>query len=506
MRLRIVTAGIGTPWESALVQACQDGSVRAVVIQRCYDIADLLAVAAAGRAELALVAASMRWLDRESVARLASAGMAIVGVAPAGDEDAERRLRQLGIGHVAQSTARPGTLMELARAALTGRPPKPFGTSADDRAGRPDQPAGAGLPGGVRRTAPPPHQADGGTSSSHAVSVPEGTSPVAAQPALPHSAADERTDAAATDPTERRSALVVVWGPKGAPGRTTVAVNLAFEALPFAGDTLLVDADTYGGSISQTLGFLEEHPGIAWAARLASRGELDAPKLLRATRRAGPAGPHVLPGLPRPDLWTEVRPGTWDSLIGLFRLCFQLTIVDVGFCLEEEEELLYDQVRFRRNAVTRLALQRADQVVAVARADPVGLHDFVRGYQQLCGLGVDPSRIRVVVNQVRGGLFGRDAPTQIRTALGRYLGLEPSIFIPYDRAALDAALMMGKALREVRPGTAPQQAIAELAASVVGAPQAAPRRRRLRGRAGRRRTLVWNGRPTGPTMTSRNPG
>jgi MinD-like ATPase involved in chromosome partitioning or flagellar assembly len=506
MRLRIVTAGIGTPWESALVQACQDGSVRAVVIQRCYDVGDLLAVAAAGKAELALVAASMRWLDREAVVRLASAGLAIVGVAPAGDEDAERRLRQLGIDHVAQSTARPGTLMELARAALTGRSSQPYGVDADGRAGRPDHPAGPGIADRARRTAPPPHPAGVDASPSRGAGGRGDTSPVGAEPAQPRTVVAERTDDAATDPMERRNALVVVWGPKGAPGRTTVAVNLAFETLQCAGETLLVDADTYGGSISQALGFLEEHPGLAWAARLASRGELDAPKLLEATRRAAPAGPRVLPGLPRADLWTEVRPGTWDSLIDLFRLCFRFTVVDVGFCLEEEEELLYDHVRFRRNAVTRLALQRADQVIAVARADPIGLHDFVRGYQQLRELGVEQSRIRVVVNQVRGGLFGGDAPTQIKAALGRYLGLEPSVFVPYDRAAVDAALMVGKALREVRPGTPMHQAIAALAASVVGAPQTAPRRRGLRRRAGRRRTILWNGRPSGPTMTSRNLG
>jgi MinD-like ATPase involved in chromosome partitioning or flagellar assembly len=297
-----------------------------------------------------------------------------------------------------------------------------------------------------------------------------------------------------------------VWGPKGAPGRTTVAVNLAFEALPSAGETLLVDADTYGGSISQTLGFIEDGPGLAWAARLASRGELDAPRIWQATRRAGAAGPRVLSGLPRADLWTEIRPGTWEALLDLFRLSFQLTIVDVGFCLEEEEELLYDHVRFRRNAVTRLALQRADQVIAVARADPVGLHDFVRGYQQLRELGVEPSRIRIVVNQVRGGLFGGDAPVQIKAALGRYLGLEPSIFVPYDRAAVDAALMLGKALREVRPGTGVRQAIVALAASVVGTPQTVPQGRRFRRRGRRRRGVVWNGRPSGPTMTSRNLG
>jgi Mrp family chromosome partitioning ATPase len=505
MRLRLVTAGIGAPWESALVQACQDGSVRAVVVQRCYDVGDLLAVAAAGKAELALVAASMRWLDRETVVRLVSAGLAVVGVVPAGDEDAERRLRQLGIDQVAQSTARPGTLMELAHAALTRRPHQAPGADGDHRAHRPAHPAGAGLTGTADRSGPPSHAAAREASPGRdpaaggdAASVGGGSSP--------HTVPAGRTDDAATDSTERRSAMVVVWGPKGAPGRTTIAVNLAFEALPVVSETLLVDADTYGGSISQTLGFLEEHAGLAWAARLASRGELDAPRLWQATRRAGPAGPSVLSGLPRADLWTELRPGTWESLMDLFGLCFQLTVVDVGFCLEEEEELLYDHVRFRRNAVARLALQRADQVIAVARADPVGLHDFVRGYQQVRDLGVDPGRVRIVVNQVRGGLFRGDVPTQITAALRRHLGLEPSIFVPYDRAAVDAALMTGKALGEVRPGSAVQQAVGALAAAVLGAPRTAPRRRRLRRRGGRRRTVAWNGRPSGPTMTSRNPG
>ncbi|HEX8860410.1 MAG TPA: chromosome partitioning protein [Actinomycetes bacterium] len=466
MKLRIVTAGVGIQWESALVQACQDGAVRAVVVQRCHDAGDLLAVAASGKAEVALVASGMRWLDRDTVVRLGSAGLAIVGVVPAGDEHAERRLRQLGIDHVAQGKARPVTLIEHARAAIAGRMDG-HGGPGDDRSGQ-------------ARHLPAPR--------------------------VEPTDADASGSAGGPDGADGRNALVVVWGPKGAPGRTTVAVNLAFEARPLAGEVLLVDADTYGGSISQTLGFLEEHPGLAWAARSSSRGELDAPKLWHATHRAGPGGPRVLSGLPRADLWTEIRPGTWQSLLELFRLSFRITVVDVGFCLEEEEELLYDHVRFRRNAVTRLALQQADLVIAVARADPVGLHDFIRSYQQLRDIGVDPRHVRVVVNQLRGGLYGGDAAPQIRTALNRYLGVEPSVFVPYDRGAMDNALMMGKALREVRRGSGPQQAMEALAAVVVGAPAAAPQRRRLRRRVARRRTVLWNGRPSGPTMTSRNLG
>jgi Flp pilus assembly CpaE family ATPase len=302
---------------------------------------------------------------------------------------------------------------------------------------------------------------------------------------------------------ERERRLVVVWGPKGAPGRTTIAINLAFESSQLAGETLLVDADAYGGAIAQTLGFLDDGPGLAWAARLASRGELDGLKLRQMARRAGTDGPGVLAGLPRAELWTEVRASTWESLVELFRASFPLTVVDVGFCLEEDEDLVYDQVRFRRNAVSRLALQFADVVIAVTRADPVGLHDFVRGYQQLRDLGVSPSRVRVVVNQVRSGLFGGEAVGQIHAALNRYLGLEPWAFVPYDRASLDAALMAGQALREARPGSPAQQAIAALASSVLGLPRVGHSRRRLRRRSGRRRKVLEAGSPGVSTTTER---
>jgi MinD-like ATPase involved in chromosome partitioning or flagellar assembly len=432
-RLRIVTAGTGATWEAALVQACQEPGAPAEIVQRCYDLGDLLAVATTGRAQAALVASGTRWLDREAVARLTATGVSVVGVAPSGDEHAERRLHQLGIHHVGRNTDPPATLIELATTATLAEP-----TDTADPSPAPPTPS---------------------TGTGH------------------------------DEPFGRRHLLVAVWGPKGAPGRTTIALNLAFEAAPLAGETLLVDADTYGGSIAQALGYLQDYPGLAWAARMAGRGELDGPQLWRATRRAAPAGPRVLAGLPRAELWTEVRPSTWESLLDLFHVAFPLTVIDVGFCLEEDEELLYDQVRFRRNAVSRIALARADLVVAVTRADPVGLHDFIRAWQDLTDLGVPADRVRLVVNQLRDGLFGGDPAGQIRAALARYAGTEPAAFIPYDRAATDAALAAGRSLGETRPGSPAQHALAALAASMFGQRHTA-HARRPKGRWG----VAWTSR------------
>jgi len=122
VKVRLVTAGVGAVWKAALVQACQAGQVAAQVLHRCYDLGDLLAVAAAGQAEVAVVAAGTRWLDRDALARLAASGLAVVGVASAGDEDSERRLRQLGLMDVAFDADPPDALVERARAALATGP------------------------------------------------------------------------------------------------------------------------------------------------------------------------------------------------------------------------------------------------------------------------------------------------------------------------------------------------------------------------------------------------
>ena len=51
---------------------------------------------------------------------------------------------------------------------------------------------------------------------------------------------------------------MAVWGPTGAPGRTTVAVGLATELASRGRGTLLLDADPYGGAVAQHLGVLDQ--------------------------------------------------------------------------------------------------------------------------------------------------------------------------------------------------------------------------------------------------------
>ena len=134
-------------------------------------------------------------------------------------------------------------------------------------------------------------------------------------------------------PTDLSGLIVAVWGPTGAPGRTTVAVELAAAIAGTGRDTLLVDADTVGPSIALHLGLIDDTSGFAAAVRAASRGRLD-PVGLAGLAVAVPSGPRVLVGLPSADRWTELRPASVDALLQCARATVPVTVVDIGFGVE----------------------------------------------------------------------------------------------------------------------------------------------------------------------------
>ncbi|MCA1823300.1 MAG: P-loop NTPase [Frankia sp.] len=434
MRLPVLTAVSDTKCEAALVRAFESRDLGVTVVRRCVDIADLLAAAAAGTARAVVLSSDLRRLDRAALARLAVARVGVVALVPPGDEAAERRMRQLGIGDVLPADAAPAQVAAVAAGAAAGTASR--------------TPRGAALSDPLRGIADP-HVID--------------------------SELDEL--AADLDPSGR---LVAVWGPAGAPGRTTVAVNLAAELAQLGHQTLLVDADTYGGSIAQQLGLLDEAPGVAAAARLANAGTLDVPQLANLARQVSPAL-RVLTGISRPERWPELGGAAIDVVLALARRLVEWTVVDCGFSLEQDEELSYDTATPRRNAATLTALASADMVVAVGGADPVSVQRLVRGLAALADVvpGVDPV---VVVNRVRPSLMGGNAEREIAAALERYAGRRPAAFVPADVKAVDAALMAGHWLGESTPTSPARQAVASLARSLAGHPA-----RRRRGVLARRR-------------------
>ena len=134
-------------------------------------------VAATGTGQAALLSAELRRLDRDAIARLEAAGVAVVGLVEPGDDEAAARLRRLGVHRVLPADAEPDAIAQALREAV--------GT---------------------------------GPASGRDVADPRAALPVLGAPDEP----DERPAG--------RGRVVAVWGPTGAPGRTTVAVGIADEA------------------------------------------------------------------------------------------------------------------------------------------------------------------------------------------------------------------------------------------------------------------------------------
>lgn len=261
--------------------------------------------------------------------------------------------------------------------------------------------------------------------------------------------------------------IVAVWGPHGAPGRSTLSIQLAVELSRTGRRTALVDADTVAPSLAMLLGLGDDAPGIAAACRRAERGALDPAELTRlATTVTTSAGEiEVLPGINRPSRWPELSSARLVAALGTCRGWIDETVVDVAGAFDADDEVTYDLAGPRRHAATTAALQEADLIVAIASADPLGISRFIRDHAELRRL-TSPTPVIVVVNQVRPGPLGIDARGQVRRTLERFAGITDIFFLPFDLRAADAALLHARPMTDVAPRSPFAAAVRRLAASL----------------------------------------
>ncbi|MCW2829827.1 MAG: hypothetical protein JWP31_519 [Aeromicrobium sp.] len=353
----VVIAAGGASWEAAAIREIESsGTLR--LARRCVDVADLLAVAHADVAPVALVTTELPGLDVDVVHRLGRSGVRVAAI-----ESDPSRCDALGITHV----VRLGDLESVARD-------------------------------------------------------------------VPPSAEPARID---------RAPVVAVWGPAGAPGRSTVALGLASAAAASGVDTVLVDADSYGGSQGQLLSVLDDVSGLVAACRAANQGRAD-----EVVEHLTDIDPHLrlLTGLPRADMWPQVRAGAFDLVMGQLRERSALVVVDCGFSLEAGA----GPGTGARNQSTLQVLAQADHVMVVGRPDPVGLARLVRGLHDLAE-AVPECEPTVVVNMMRSTLGWGER--DIRATLTRLTGRSPAAYLPFDQAGLDLAAVSGRSPRQAAPSS-----------------------------------------------------
>ena len=375
--------------EADLVVTAPSSGVR--IVRRCIDAVDVLAAVATHPAAIPIVSASLPRLVAATVERL---GSRTVGLAE--DEEDAHRLRSLGVHRIVLSSDAPLWPLLVAQPSAVERHD---GSGADSEAGE-------------RR----------------------------------------RPDVAApTSPGD--VGVVAVWGPPGAPGRTTVAIGLA-DALAIQGRRVcLVDADTYAPSIALALG--TGMGGLANACARADAGS-DVAYGSLCTR----VSPYlsVLAGLGPAHSWRDLRPSSlavlWDSLRGEF----DVVVIDIGSCIEDPDA--DSPWATRRNAAAVTALQSADQVVAVARSSPVGAARLVREWPALAEatlLGLP------IVAQNRVPKRAGDWPETIAA-----LGIDvPIVSIPEDPRSVASCWSHAATFSEHAPRSPITRAMRTLAAAVV---------------------------------------
>jgi len=273
-------------------------------------------------------------------------------------------------------------------------------------------------------------------------------------------------------PRHSRGRVIAVWGPKGAPGRTTVAVEIAAEIARTQARTALIDGDTYGGDVAQMLAVVEELPTIVWAAQTASEDGLDEATVASVLRRTDTNGPILLPGINRSELWTDITSFGWARLLEVFEALFAYTVVDIGFGIDVDE-----RVQFDRHRVARQTIMSANHTVAVCRADPIGIKTFLWSFERLKEL-CDLDDVYIVANRVAPG----DAD-EVGYVLKKHLGKRPLVFLPNRGADARAAIDRGVPIGQLKSSGEFSSAIRDLASALGASVPARGLLTRLGGRS-----------------------
>ena len=286
--------------------------------RRCVDAADLLGACLGAPGLVAVVTAGLPRLSPEIVTRLHDCGSTVIGVALGSDDRAA--LKRLNIDSVINSAENsPELIVSLAQALQSNQGPS-------------------------------------GVWNVEAVAQPSEREP-------------------------GRGRLIAVWGPAGAPGRTTTAMLLA-RALSEHDRTAIIDADTSAPSLALQLGLAEDLSGLIVACRHAETGSLSTRTLASSMSKISDRY-FALTGLSQPRRWPEIRPAALTRVLGQVRLDFSYAVVDVGCSLRAADALTPSPT-----SVADTTLATADVILGVCDAGPLGVARFLGELPELIGFGV----------------------------------------------------------------------------------------------------------------------
>ena len=186
---------------------------------------------------------------------------------------------------------------------------------------------------------------------------------------------------------ERKAAekAIVVMGSKGGVGTTTVAVNLGVQLSTYARKhVVLLD---FARPLGNAHLLLDLHPRFVVRDAVENLDRLDSHFF------SGLLTPHktkleILGGATQLEEWQNIRIGPLERVVNVAQATSDVVLIDVGSQFSSEWNPIF---------------QSARMILVVAEANVPSLWTLERRLLAMAGFGIDPERIRVVINRWHKG-------------------------------------------------------------------------------------------------------
>jgi MinD-like ATPase involved in chromosome partitioning or flagellar assembly len=263
-------------------------------------------------------------------------------------------------------------------------------------------------------------------------------------------------------PSTASGKLVSSWGTAGS-GKTSIAINIAFE-LALAGESvLLVDLDSRRPSIASCLGLTEPGAALTAVLRLARQDRLDASELERLSSMVKFQGKQlqILTGLNSLSRWPELDSKAILDFSSFARSLFDWVIFDLNDDIETGS--FSADTGMERNQATREILQLCDYRLQSFAADAVGVNRYLSLAKET------DFETWVIANRVRASTIGRNAERQLRDTIFKVSRVTLRAVVPEDQAGLDLCMLEGKPLCLSAKSSKAREAIRLIATDLLDA-------------------------------------
>ena len=261
--------------------------------------------------------------------------------------------------------------------------------------------------------------------------------------------------------TQERPSLnkvIVVMGSKGGVGATTVAVNLGVQLSVHAHKRVaLLDFARPLGNV---------HLLLDLQVKFGVRDAIDNLDRLDTHFFSGLLTPHktkleVLAGATQPEEWQSIAVPSLERIVNVAQNIFDVVLVDMGSQFSSEWTSI---------------LKIARMVLIVAEANVPSLWTLQRRLVALTGFGIEPERLRVIVNRWHKG------DEEILKGIQKDMTRPVFAYIPNDFRKASAAVNLGTPLLENGSNNGLSLRYRQIASQIAGIdPVRAPKKSGLGG-------------------------